>query len=225
MGASDCGVPLNGIAYVATRQPIDLELWPMAFEPDAAAFTTIGHYRQEGSDADLSRRGVLLEQTSRNGRRSFPYRPRTSQRFELALVGLAPGDQAYLERHGWHVSSAYEMSLDVFGRYPDFFRRSRAELTVAKDQNVRLRSGWFSERDACYLATGKPVVAQNTGFRNVIPTGQGLFAFTTADEAREAVEAINLDYRRHCLAARAIAEEYFEAKAVAARLLAGIGLA
>ncbi len=117
------------------------------------------------------------------------------------------------------------MSLDVFGRYPDFIRRSRAELTVAKDQNVRLRSGWFSERDACYLATGKPVVAQNTGFRNVIPTGQGLFAFTTADEAREAVEAINLDYRRHCLAARAIAEEYFEAKAVAARLLAGIGLA
>ena len=223
-GRADCGVPLNGIAYVATRQPIDLELWPMAFEPDAAAFTTIGHYRQEGSDATY-RGEAYYWSKHREWEKVVSLPSLTSQRFELALVGLAPGDQAYLERHGWHVSSAYEMSLDVFGRYPDFIRRSRAELTVAKDQNVRLRSGWFSERDACYLATGKPVVAQNTGFRNVIPTGQGLFAFTTADEAREAVEAINLDYRRHCLAARAIAEEYFEAKAVAARLLAGIGLA
>jgi hypothetical protein len=223
-GRADCGVPLNGIAYVATRQPIDLELWPMAFEPDATAFTTIGHYRQEGSDATY--RGESYYWSKHLEWKKLVALPtRTSQRFELALSGLAPGDQAYLEQHGWHVSSAYDMSLDVFGRYPEFIRRSRAELTVAKDQNVRLRSGWFSERDACYLATGKPVVAQNTGFGNVLPTGQGLFAFTTADEALDAVEAINRDYHHHCLAAREVAEEYFEAKAVAARLLVDIGLA
>jgi glycosyltransferase involved in cell wall biosynthesis len=91
--------------------------------------------------------------------------------------------------------------------------------------NVRLCSGWFSERDACYLACGKPVVAQDTGFGNVLPTGQGLFSFSTLDEAVAAIEEINGDYRRHCLAARAIAEEYFEAGKVAARLLRDVGLA
>src|SRR4029077_17150017 len=107
----------------------------------------------------------------------------------------------------WKVFSPYEMSLDVFGAYPAFIRQSRAEFTVAKDQNGRLRSGWFSERDACYLASGKPVVAQDTGFSNILPTGDGLFAFTTIDEALAAVEAINTDYRSHCKAARALAEE------------------
>jgi glycosyltransferase involved in cell wall biosynthesis len=116
------------------------------------------------------------------------------------------------------------MSLDVFGDYPAYFRRSRAEFTVAKDQNVRLRSGWFSERDACYLACGKPVVAQDTGFSNVLPTGEGLFAFTTIDEALAAIDKINSDYQRHCKAARAIAEEYFDTCTVAARLLADVGL-
>ena len=105
------------------------------------------------------------------------------------------------------------------------FRRSRAEFTVAKDMNVRLRSGWFSERDACYLASGKPVVAQDTGFGNILPTGEGLFSFTTTEEGLAAIDQINGDYRRHCLAARAIAKEYFEASKVAARLLADLGMA
>ena len=117
------------------------------------------------------------------------------------------------------------MSLDVYGTYQDYFQQSRAEFTVAKDQNVRLRSGWFSERDACYLASGKPVVAQDTGFGNILPTGKGLFAFTTMDEALAAIEAINGDYAGHCKAAREIAEEYFAAENVAARFLQDIGLA
>jgi hypothetical protein len=116
------------------------------------------------------------------------------------------------------------MSLDVFGAYRKYFRKSRAEFTVAKDQNVRLRSGWFSERDACYLATGKPVVAQDTGFSNILPTGEGLFAFQTMDEILDAIERINTDYRKHCQAARAIAEEYFAAEKVAAQLLADLGV-
>jgi glycosyltransferase involved in cell wall biosynthesis len=90
---------------------------------------------------------------------------------------------------------------------------------------VRLRSGWFSERDACYLASGKPVVAQDTGFSAVLPVGEGLFAFNTTEEALTAIERINGDYRRHAKAARAIAEEFFEAKTVARRLLEIVGLA
>ena len=117
------------------------------------------------------------------------------------------------------------MSLDPFGAYRRYIQGSRGEFTVAKDQNVRLRSGWFSERAVCYLASGKPVVTQDTGFSNVLPTGAGLFAVADVEQAAAAVEEINADYRRHCEAARAIAAEHFEARSVAARLLAELGLA
>jgi hypothetical protein len=133
-------------------------------------------------------------------------------------------DQERLQSFGWRVISPVEMSLDIFGAYQQYFRNSRAEFTVAKDQNVRLRSGWFSERDACYLATGKPVIAQDTGFSNILPTGDGLFAFQTMDDILAAIDEINTDYRRHCEAARSIAEEYFDAKKVAAKLLVDVGL-
>jgi hypothetical protein len=108
--------------------------------------------------------------------------------------------------------------------YQRFFRESRGEFTVAKDQNVRLRSGWFSERDVCYLASGRPVVAQDTGFGAMLPTGDGLFAVSTVEGAAEAIERINADYRHHSEAARTIAAEHFEATAVARRLLEDVGL-
>lgn len=222
-GAPDCDVPLNGISYGKTRQPIDLALWPMTYDPEARFFTTIGNYRQSGSDVTYN--GEIYRWSKHHEWEKFLDLPRrTSQPFELAMMPGDPADRERLQAHGWRLVSPFQMSLDVFGDYPAYFRRSRAEFTVAKDQNVRLRSGWFSERDACYLASGKPVVAQDTGFSNTLPTGQGLFAFTTMDEALAAIEAINGDYRRHCEAARAIAEEYFEARSVAARLLADVGL-
>jgi hypothetical protein len=223
-GAPDCGVPLNGLAYGKTRQPVDLELWPFSYEPTLPFFTTIGNYRQEGDDVEY--RGDVYHWSKHREWAKFVDLPqRTAQPFEVALKIDDPADIAQLERHGWRVVPPLEMSLDVFGAYQDYFRGSRAEFTVAKDQNVRLRSGWFSERDACYLASGKPVVAQDTGFGAVIPTGEGLFAVTTVDEAAAAVEAINAGYERHCHAARELAEEYFEAGAVARRFLGDVGLA
>jgi hypothetical protein len=221
-GAADCGVPLCGLMFHKTRQPIDLELWPYAFEPSAKYFTTIGNYRHEGQD--VTWRGETYRWSKHHEWEKFLDLPRrTTQPFELAMK-CGPDDQRLLERHGWRVVPPFEMSLDVFGRYPEYFRRSRAELTVAKDQNVRLRSGWFSERDACYLASGKPVVTQDTGFGGVIPTGQGLFAFTTAEEALAAIEAINSDYAGHCRAARELAEEHFDARKVAGKMLADLGM-
>ncbi len=223
-GAPDCGVPLNGYRYGKTRQPVDLDLWPMAFDAEARYFTTIGNYRQEGSDVAYN--GETYRWSKHHEWEKVLELPRrTAQPFELAMWPDRPEDRARLESYGWRLVPPLEMSLDIFGAYRDYFRRSRAEFTVAKDQNVRLRSGWFSERDACYLASGKPVVAQDTGFGRLLPTGEGLFAFRNADEALAAVEAINSDYPRHCRAARAIAEEYFEARAVAGRLLRDIGAA
>lgn len=223
-GAADCRVPIDGRPYGKTRQPVDLNLWPMAYEPEALFFTTIGNYRQTGNDVAYG--GELYRWSKHHEWEKFLTLPRrTPQAFELAMFPNDLADREKLQAHGWRLVPPFRMSLDIFGAYPAYFRSSRAEFTVAKDMNVRLRSGWFSERDACYLASGKPVVAQDTGFGNVLPTGQGLFSFTTLDEAVAAIEEINGDYRRHCLAARAIAEEYFEAGKVAARLLRDVGLA
>jgi hypothetical protein len=211
-GTPGCPVPLSGNSYVKTRQPVDLDLWPMAWKPKADRFTTIGNYRQEGDDVEW------------NGEKVLDLPRRTTQRFELALMVREEEDRRRLIEHGWRLVSPLPMSLDVFGAYPKYIRASRAEFTVAKDQYARLRSGWFSERDACYLASGRPVVTQDTGFGDVLPTGEGLFAFSDVDDAAAAIEAINADYPRHCRAARKIAEAHFEAAGVAGRLLADLGL-
>lgn len=222
-GAPDCGVPLNGVSYLKTRQPIDLDLWPMAYDPGAACFTTIGNYRQTGSD--VTYRGEVYRWSKHYEWEKFLDLPRrVAQPFELAVIQTTPEDRARLAAHGWRLTSPLPMSLDVFGAYPAYFRRSRGEFTVAKDQNVRLRSGWFSERDVCYLACGKPVVTQDTGFGNTIPTGSGLFGVSSVEEAAEAIAAINADYHRHCLGARRIAEDWFRAEDVAARLLRDLSL-
>lgn len=223
-GLPGCGVPLTGpFRYLKTRQPIDLDLWPVAFDAASPHYTTVGNWRQKGHDAvwngetyHWSKHHEFLKFVDLPGRT-------TRARFELCLNIDDQADRRLLEGHGWTLSSPLAMSLDPFG-YQGFFRRSRAEWTVAKDQNVRLQSGWFSERDACYLATGKPVIAQSTGFEKFLPTGAGLFAFRTAEDVLAAVDVIETDYPKACRAARAIAEEFLDAPKVAARFLEELGL-
>jgi hypothetical protein len=223
-GAPDCLVPLNGLdaKYRTTRQPVDLDLWPMAFVPDAPAFTTISSWRQPG---EVQHGGTRYYYSKHVEWERFLELPRrTGQVFEAALK-VDGADRDRLLEHGWRLVPPLPMSLDVFGAYPAYIRGSRGAWSVAKHQYVAARSGWFSDREACYLASGKPVVAQDTGFSRHLPTGAGLIGFTTMDEALAAIESVNADYRRHCEAARAIAQECFEASAVGARLLADIGLA
>ena len=128
-----------------------------------------------------------------------------------------------LVANGWQIADAMALSKDILP-YRDYILGSRAEFTVAKDQNVRLRSGWFSDRSACYLAAGRPVITQETGFSRLFPTGKGLFGFTQMDEILAAVEAIASDYDGNCHSARALAAEYFAAEKVLGRLLARAGL-
>jgi hypothetical protein len=223
-GAPDCGVPLDGRPYVFTRQPVDLDLWPFVYDPDARFFTTIGNYRQEGTDIEWE--GSVYSWSKHHEWERFIDLPaRSGQDFELALMHCEGSDRERMLAAGWRLTSPQSMSLDPFGAYRAYIQGSRGEFTVAKDQNVRLRSGWFSERAVCYLASGKPVVTQDTGFSNVLPTGAGLFGVRDVAEAAAAIEEINSDYRHHCEAAREIAAEHFEARAVAARMLAGVGLA
>ena len=149
---------------------------------------------------------------------------RPGQHFELCLNIDDEADRSTLAENGWQLSSPLQMSLEPFG-YRAFFQQSRAEWTVAKDQNVRLQSGWFSERDACYLASGRPVIAQSTGFERFLPTGDGLFAFRTMEEVLAAVDTIESDYPRACRAARGIALSHLEATRVCRKFLADVGLA
>jgi len=148
---------------------------------------------------------------------------RTAQEFSLALAIDDLAAVQVLEDRGWRVEDAYEVSKTLES-YREYIWRSRGELTVAKDMNVRLRSGWFSERSACYLAAGKPVVTQETGFSKSIPTGLGLYAFEKLEDIPPAIEAINSDYPRHSQAAKEIAAEYFDAEKLLRQVMIKAGL-
>jgi hypothetical protein len=217
-------VPLVGeFEYEKTRQPIDLELWPMAYDPACEAYTTSGNFKQQGHDAVWN--GETYYWSKHHEFLKFLELPKRCPQvpFELCLNVDDEADRRLLLGHGFRLSSPLQQSLEPFG-YQDFFRRSRAEWTVAKDQNVRLQSGWFSERDACYLASGKPVIAQSTGFEGFLPTGEGLFAFRTLDEIAAAVAKIEADYAGACRAARRVALEHLEASKVCAKFLADVSL-
>jgi glycosyltransferase involved in cell wall biosynthesis len=142
---------------------------------------------------------------------------RTRQPLELALEVDDEPTRDLLARNGWLITNAFEASRDL-AAYQRHIERSRGEFTVSKDLVVRTRSGWFSDRSVCYLAAGKPVVTQDTGFGKFVPTGVGLLAFETVEEAAAALDEVNRDYARHSRAARGIAEESFAAERVLGRL-------
>lgn len=241
LGAPDCPVPAARFNYFPTRQPIVLDWWTAPNGDRAPAngcFTTIANWRQSGKDIEW--RGETYTWSKHHQFLKFIDLPRrTAQSLELALAvyGRADDDKKnwapvdpedaeamrLLAAHGWRVADGLRLSTDIHS-YRDYIRASRGEFTVAKDQYARLRSGWFSDRSASYLAAGRPVVTQDTAFGKFIPTGEGLFAFATIEGALAAFEAIERDYRRHCRAAREIAAEYFSAEKVLASVIDRAGL-
>src|SRR5262249_59666672 len=137
--------------------------------------------------------------------------------------GVTAEVQSLLRENGWSVVDAYETSLDPW-RYRDYIRGSGAEFSVAKDMVVRLRSGWFSERSACYLAAGRPVVTHDTAFSRTLPTGEGLLAFQNVDAILRRIDSIDAHYERHSRPPPATAQEYFRAETVLAKVLDQLGL-
>jgi hypothetical protein len=219
VGRPDCGLPVDRVTWLQTRQPVALDLWP-GDEGQRHPYTTIATWR---NDNDVVYRGETYYWSKhREFEKVLDLPRRRPGLFELATE-VDAATAARLTAHGWRLSDAFAISGDV-DRYRTFVQGSRGEFTVAKDQNVRLRSGWFSDRSACYLAAGRPVITQDTGFGNVLPTGKGLFAFRDLEEALAAVDAIESDYGSHCRAAREIAAEYFDAETVVGSLLKRAGL-
>ncbi len=223
-GSPDCGLPKHRrFRFVPTRQPVVVDLWPDRSPQPADVFTTIGNWRQEWRDVTYE--GERYTWSKHHEFLKYLELPEmTGQAFELALSSCDDSEREMLIKRGWQVRDGLEVSRSI-DSYRDYIGASRGEFTVAKDQNVRLRTGWFSDRSATYLASGRPVVTQDTGFGSALPTGEGLFAFGSLDEAAEAVREIDADYTRHARGAREVAREHFGHEAVLAPMLEDLGVA
>jgi glycosyltransferase involved in cell wall biosynthesis len=214
-----CIIPRCGVDWKTTRQPITLEDWPVAFDPSARAFTTVMSWKTKPALPAFG--GKVYGGKDVEFRRFWDLPKRVGAPLELALSGPAPRDE--IANRGWVLRDAAELS-STMDRYRDYIAASRGEWSIAKQAYVATRSGWFSCRSACYLAMGKPVVVQDTGFSRIYPQGEGIFGFTTLEEAAAGIAAIDADYRRHCDAARAIAERFFRAETVLEKLIHDAGL-
>ena len=221
VGRPGCLIPATGHDWQPTRQPVHLPLW--ASEPVGGdTYNTITTWQNKGPPIvwdgqeywwtkDREFRKVIDLPTRRPG-----------QRFELA-TGADPDVTAMLRGHGWRVTDSLPVSVDVHV-YADYIKHSRGEFTVARDQYSRPRTGWFSDRTACYLAAGRPVITGDTAFDVALPTGRGLLSFTDAESAAAAVEAVESDYAGHCAAAREIGREFFAADQVLGSVMARAGV-
>lgn len=221
-GQPGCLLPVSlQFQFKPTRQPVVLDFWFPYRNGTGSTFTTIGNWRQDWREVTFQ--GEVYHWSKDLEFARFLDTPaRTGGSFELALGRYEETDQQTLEDRGWRVREALGFSLDL-DAYRRYIVDSRGEFTVAKDQNVRLKTGWFSDRSATYLAAGRPVITQETGFSRIFPTGEGLFAFSTQEEVCEAVKAIEADYQRHCRASASVAREYFDSGIVLKQLLADAG--
>lgn len=238
IGNVDCLIPPLPKLRAKTRQPVLMDYWNNTTTPENK-FTTIGNWKQGGRD--LLFNGETYHWSKHHEFLKFMDLPqRTKQQLEIATniskptpfqhgpgtavpaMGIEEEEYNLVVNNGWKLISAPDLTSTPWP-YRDYIINSKAEFTFAKDQNIRLKSGWFSERSACYLAAARPVITQDTGFGSVLPTGEGLFSFTTMDDIISAIDLINGNYEKHSNAAKEIAESYFKAETVLEKLLKDLG--
>jgi len=221
VGGPDWIVPLCGVPWKPTRPPVVLDLWPEASgEPDC--FSTIATWENKGKNIDFEGESYVWSKHV-NFVRFLDLPLRTGACFTMAMLPPTEAVETEVTGKGWKLVDPRPVSagLDAYG---DFIRGSRGEFTVAKDIYVRPKSGWFSDRSVCYLASGRPVVTMATEFESFYPIGEGLFAYRDEAGAIEAVRAIKADYPRHARAARRIAAEYFGSDGVVGTMMREAGL-
>jgi hypothetical protein len=209
-----CLIPDDGILWKPTRQPVVLDAWPVINEKKEAPFTTIMKWESyPGKDYNGRHYGMKAE--SFDDYMDIPKKTRSIM--ELAVSDSAAPKQK-LTDNGWRLSYPQKISGDPW-KYQEYIQQSKAEFSIAKHGYVEARTGWFSERSTCYLASGRPVVLQDTGFSDWLKTDFGLIPFNNANEALVAIEEINNNYAKHCKNARELAETYFSSDKVLAELI------
>jgi len=221
IGTPGCEVPTLGLDWIETLPPVVLEEWPRAAESPTLPFTTVGHWRSYGPIEHEGRRYGLRAHSLRE-LVELPHRCRADFALALDIHESERDDVEALSRNGWRLLDPAEVASTP-DRYRSFVRSSAAEIGIAKEGYVRSHSGWFSDRSACYLASGRPVVAQDTGFGRSLPVGEGLLAFADVEAAATAIEEVLTDPDRHANAARQIAEELLDSDRVLTRLLERLG--
>ncbi len=206
LGAADCPIPTCGYEWIKTVSPISLKDWQYV-ESDADCFTTIMQWR---SYKDAFYEGKLYGNKEREFPKFMTLPSFTTQCLKIALTGADPGK--FME-YGWEVTEGWSSSLTP-SSYQKFIQESRAEICIAKHGYVATRGGWFSDRSICYLASGRPVLVQDTGLSDWLPTGNGVVTFNNLEEAVRGIEEINKNYEQHRRAARELAEKCFNAENV-----------
>lgn len=222
LGNPDCLVPVERYVWHPTRPPVCMEWWETNGAPKREnKLTTISNW--QNLKKDINWQGETYHWRKDLEFRRFLTLPgQSALSIELALEGIKEQDAAMMQENGWEIVCARTLGDPAV--YRDYIRSSAGEFTVAKDQNIRMRSGWFSDRSVCYLAAGRPVISQDTAFGKFVPTGEGLFAFNTMDEIVNAVDAIHRDAEKQSRAAREIAWEYFRVEKVLGNVLDVVGL-
>jgi hypothetical protein len=225
IGRPDCAIPTCGLNWVTMPQPAVLDQWPAQPPSPDGAFTSIGAWRGPNGPIEYKGRtyGLRVHEF-----RKFVGLPSLCphSRFQIAL-DIHPGDAKdiqLLRANGWSLVDPRTVAGGP-AEYRGYIGRSKAEFMVPKQMYVDTRSGLLSDRSVYYLASGRPVLARDTGIGHLYPTGEGLLTFATLEEAVAGVEAIHRDYARHARAAREIAVEYFSSDQVLTRLLADLGVA
>lgn len=213
-GLKECSIPDDGFHWQPTRQPIVLDAWNVTPAPSQGKFTTV---MQWDSYAAREYDGVLYGMKSDSFEPFINLPEKVGPVFELALGSLS-APRTLLREKGWLLRDPFEVTRDPW-IYQSYLQQSKAEFSVAKQGYVVSRSGWFSERSAAYLASGRPVLVQETGFSDWLITDGGVIPFSTFEEARAGVEEINARYEFHRRVARRAAEEYFDAQKILSKLI------
>ncbi|MCA1689009.1 MAG: hypothetical protein LC720_00710, partial [Actinobacteria bacterium] len=220
VGSPRSPIPTCGIAWRPLWPPVVCDWWSPGAPVVHDRFTTIGAWRDYGYlELDGEVMGPKVEEFAKF--MDLPRRANETLELTLAIDDDDP-DRELLERNGWRLEDPRVVGSP--DGYRDYITGSLGEFSCAKGGYVGTRSGWFSDRSACYLAAGRPVVVQATGFEEILPTGEGAFAVHDVAEAAEAIAEIRRDYARHSRAARALALEYFAAEPLLSRMLAEAGL-
>jgi hypothetical protein len=223
IGQSDCLLPTAGIEWHRTWPPVLLDEWHQGIGPtEPHAFTTVGTWQNNGRDVEIGGDKFFWSKHV-NFLKIVDVSWRASQAIELSMDIDSGPDYDRAVRGGFTFARVLPMSLDI-DNYRTYVSCSRGEFTVAKDLYARTRSGWFSDRAVCYLAAGRPVITQSTGFEKYLPAGEGLMAFHGQDDAVDAIKEVNRDFARHARAAREIAVEYFDALKLLDQIAEVIGL-